>query len=275
MKPPLLILLIATLTFFACRTPRFVYSPSVPNQPIFKEEGDSKFAGYYSIPTHNTSPSEGYGCDVQAAYAVTDHWAVTANFFKRKEKDEYLIDDGSSNPYFESSVVRYTRNLLELGGGYYTPLDRFDRFFFNFYTGFGFGKFSFDDRGVDKDRLFYTRNHKANVFKWYLQPGFSLTTYRYFTLSMLARFSFVRYSNVTTNYNNEELEYFFLKGVRNKTLSFFEPTFQMHFAIPGWEWLKLESGMTLSGITNQGTLADSRLFCFSFGASFDFLKLKQ
>jgi len=34
--------------FFSCNTPRYIYSPSPPNNPYFKEKGDSKLAAYYS-----------------------------------------------------------------------------------------------------------------------------------------------------------------------------------------------------------------------------------
>src|SRR5205809_359634 len=86
-------LFLFTLIFFtACRTSRHVYSPFPANIPYFVKKGESKLATSYSSTDGNVSngqnkKDEGY--NLQAAYAVTDHWALTLGYSNRTEADLY------------------------------------------------------------------------------------------------------------------------------------------------------------------------------------------
>src|SRR6185436_15498399 len=97
-----------SIALTSCRTPRFVYSPAPPNNPYFREKGESKIAAYYSTAADENDLQQEYndGLDLQAAYAVSDHFALTADYFKRNEKDVFKDYDRS---LFDSSVIRYDR----------------------------------------------------------------------------------------------------------------------------------------------------------------------
>src|SRR6188474_2639221 len=105
------------IIMISCRTPRFIYSPAPPNNPYFREKGESKIAAYYSTAADENDLQQEYndGLDLQAAYAVSDHFALTADYFKRNEKDVFKDYDRS---LFDSSVIRYDRNLTNFGAGY-------------------------------------------------------------------------------------------------------------------------------------------------------------
>ena len=76
--------LFAGLLLSSCYTPRYVYSPSAHNVPLFSKKNDSKIAANYSsnLSLANSSENENdsYGFDLQGAYAISDHWALQANY---------------------------------------------------------------------------------------------------------------------------------------------------------------------------------------------------
>ena len=121
MKNKLLLSAIIIVTCLSsCATYRYIYSASPPNNPYFREKGESKLAGYYSSSDDNTTTNgTAGGWDLQGAYAISNHWAVTAAYFSRREKDVYDYISYNS----QSSVVKYKRNLFDIGGGYFVPLN--------------------------------------------------------------------------------------------------------------------------------------------------------
>ncbi len=267
------VIIIALLS--ACNTPRYIYSPSPPNNPYFKEKGDSKLAAYYSSGGDNNilTGEKNSGFDMQAAYAISNNWALTASFFKRKEQDVYSSDKYN---YFDSSIVRYKRHIADFGGGYFFPLDRRKTVFFSLYGGLGFGKFSFTDNGIDKTRANYNRVHNNTITKWFVQPSFSSFVGNYFRASFIGKFSFVHYGKNSTTYTNEELQYYWLNKINGKTFAFFEPTFNLQFGIPPLDWVKVDGGFTFSSSPfNDISRIRARSFNASIGLCFDFFKLKK
>ena len=72
----------------SCYTPRYMYSPAAQNVPVLVTKGDSKLSAAISTNlskkhvTNNTpGESKNRGFDLQAAYALTHHFAVAANYF--------------------------------------------------------------------------------------------------------------------------------------------------------------------------------------------------
>lgn len=68
--------IIIVVLLSACNTPRYIYSPSPPNNPYFKEKGDSRLAAYYSSGGDNNilTGEKKDGFDLQAAYAISNSW---------------------------------------------------------------------------------------------------------------------------------------------------------------------------------------------------------
>lgn len=266
-------LVILIVSCYSCNSPRFIYSPSPPNNPYFKEKRESKLSAYYSSggDDNNRTGHRNNGFDLQAAYAVGNNWALTAGYFDRKEKDIYPY--GNYN-YFDSSVVSYKRHITDFGGGYFIPVDNRRSVFLAIYGGLGFGKFSFTDDGIDKARVNYNRFHHSDITKWFIQPSLNLFATNYFRASFITKFSFVKYGNISTSYSPDELQFYWLDKIKNKTISYFEPAFNVQFGIPPVDWVKAEGGFTLSSDPfYKNSQIQARGFTASIGLSFDFTKL--
>lgn len=261
------LLLGITLTFFtSCGTYRYVYTASPANNPIFTKKGDSKLAGYYS-----SSGGDGLGktyaggLDLQGAYAFDNHWAITASYMGRKEKDLY----GDSFSNFDTSVVNYKRNLLELGGGYFTPLNKKKTIVFNMFGGFGKGKFSFTDHGIDNNDQPYSRMHQSNLSRWFIQPSINFLPGSYVRISYAMKFTLLNYHNINTNYTPEELSSFSLQNLGVRSFIFAEPSLSFQIGMPSVPWVKLDA--ILSSVTNNKILTEInvRTSNVSIGLNFD------
>lgn len=268
------------LTITSCRTPRFIYSPAPPNNPYFREKGESKLAAYYSVGTDDDESADEYneGYDLQAAYAISDHVALTADYFERSEKDAIFNYNRS---YFDSSVVRYRRHLTNLGGGYFTPITNDKKITINVFAGFGFGEFSFIDVGVDNGSN-YSRDYKSNMNRWYIQPSINFFPTKYFRTGLISRFSRVHYSNISTSYTPDELIYLDLDRLPGNTLTFLEATWNMQVTFKKMDWLYLDFGISLSTdpyirprYDNDKINLEARNLNVSIGVSLDISKMKK
>lgn len=241
---------ILCITFLAsCSTPRYIYIASPANNPVFTKKGDSKIAGYYSSSSGNSENNiYAHGFDVQGAYAIGNNWGLTASYLNRKEKDIY----GKKYNIFDSSTVNYKRNLLELGGGYFIPLNKKKTIVANIYGGYGTGKFSFTDNGFTIDSSAYSRNHKSTISRWYIQPSINFLLGEYVRISYLMKFTFVKYNNIITNYTTDEQNEFFLQNLGVRSYNFTEPSLSFQLGIPQVPWAKLET--ILSGVNNRKLL---------------------
>lgn len=262
---------------FSCNTNyRYIYTASPANNPYFIQKGDSKLTGNYSSNSSHPENKYADGIDLQAAYAFSDHWALTTAYYNRREKDIFPLRQ--TGP-FESSEVRYKRNLFDIGGGYFVSLNKRRTIAFNFYGGMSFGKFSFMDNGIDSSGAGYSRYHHNGVTRWFFQPSFNFMPGEYFRISYATKFSFVHYGNVQTSYTTEELKYLYLNKVDNQTLPFMEPSLNVQFGLPEIPWINLDAGISWTSnplnvfIFSSGVKV--RSFNSSIGLNFDFSKLKK
>ncbi len=255
----------------SCSSNRYIYSASPPNNPYFKEKGESKVAAYYSSSNDNASTKEfANGWHLQGAYAIADHWALTASWFHRREQDVY--NDYRYNNPFDSSVVKYKRNLFEMGGGYFISLNPKKTITINLYGGAAFGKFSFDDNGLDGNRANYSHNHSSSITKWFFQPSVNFMPGQYIRLSFSIKTSYVHYGNIHTSYTDNELQSFNLNILNNKTLNFIEPCWNFQFGLPKYPWVKLD--WIVSGVSNNVVYIENvRQNNVSIGLTFDFSKM--
>ena len=193
-------------TFCSCHTNRYIYFASPPNNPYFTKKGESKVAAYYSSSNSNSLTKEfADGFDLQGAYALSNHLALAVSYFNRKEKDVYGV--GYNDP-FDSSIVRYKRNLIDVGTGYFIALNKKKTITFNFYGGLSLGKFSIDDNGLDKNLISYNRFHSSHITRWFFQPSINFMPGKYVRFSFTLKSSYVLYGKVKTNYTSEELQFF-------------------------------------------------------------------
>lgn len=253
----------------SCTTYRYIYSASPPNNPYFITKGESKATAYYSSGGNNNRATgdNASGCDLQGAYAIGNHWALTTGYFNRRERDVYNF--GSSN---ESSTINYKRNLFDLGSGYFVALDKNKEFTFNLYGGIALGKFSFID-----NKTYYSRFHSSSITKWYFQPSVNFMPTQNFRLSFGTKFSFVHYGDIQTSYTPDEIQSLSLNLIANRTIPFIEPAFNIQFGIRKYPWIKLD--YTISGTSHpfrsENVQLDSRTSNVSIGLSVDFSKMRQ
>ncbi len=271
----LILLLLICLTIISCRTPRFVYSPAPPNNPYFRERGESKLAAYYSTGADANELTNEYnnGFDLQGAYAVSDHFALTADYFKRSEKDGIYEDNRT---YFDTSLVRYKRRLTSIGAGYFTPITNDRKITMNIYGGLGFGKYSFSDDGFDNGAG-YHRDYSSDMTKWYIQPSINFFVGNYFRTGLISKVSWVRFNDIETSYTSAELSYLDLDRLPGRTLRFFEATWNVQVSFRNMNWFYLDGGFTFSSdpFVNDDTNLEARNFNASIGISLDLSKINR
>jgi hypothetical protein len=245
------LLLFTVIILVSCNTNRYIYSASSPNNPYFTKKGESKLTGYYStigkshssvnsadLSSQNNRTGSSGGWDLQGGYAFSNHFSLIGDYYSKNEEDFYTNSENFSP--FNSSTVKYNRHLFETGAGYFIALNPKKTITFNFYAGIGGGKFSFDDHGIDSGNHSYTRYHRANITKWFLQPSFNFMPGNYVRFSFVLKRSFVHYGNIHTSYSAVELSDFSLDHLSNETLSFFEPALNIQFGLPAYPWIKLD-----------------------------------
>jgi len=269
-----IILTVATLFIMAsCNTPRFAYSPNAHNTPVFTEKNDSRLAVNYSTNADTRSSNDKYsrnksnGYDIQGAYAVTPSVAVQASFFSRNEKVS-----SNDQSFFDSSVIRYKRNLFEFGAGYFTPIDKNGKIHFQAYGGIGFGKVNINDNGRDNTPALYSRYFDANITKFYIEPAITFKSREVFAASLSTRFSVIKFGSVKSNYTQSEKEEFHLDSISRNAVVFFEPAFVNSFGFNKLPGLRLEYQLGLSLLMSR-LKVDNRTFNFSVGLVFDIPKL--
>jgi hypothetical protein len=252
------------LSLTACGVQRYVYSPPPATVTYFNEKGDNKIAAVISTGSNDgNSRGNTYnkGYDIQGGYALSNHFFVGGSYFHRKEGESA---DGSYN-YFDTSTINYKRNIIEVGGGCFLPLNNRRTSTFNVYAAYGFGRFKFDDYGL-LNGLPYDRNFSNKISKYSLQFGFNFMPSDYFHLSLTGKFSFVHFGATSTNYTNTELSYFNLNDISNSTTRFFEPTINTQIGIPQCKWMMLDMSITFCTDNNY---VNKREVNASIGLSFN------
>jgi hypothetical protein len=275
MKTALALLLIAfSFSLFSCYTPRYVYSPSAHNVPVLAKKGDSKLAFNYSVnPSDNTVKdsvpvkAKARGYDVQAAYAITNHWAVQLNYMHRTERNAGDFDAGVR----DSVVINYKRKLTEFGVGYFHLLSN-QRSLFQAFAGIGLGKFNFTDNGKDQGRVLRTRYHRMNVTKLFIQPAFTVRSKRNFAATFSSRHSVIFFSNIQTDYTAAELDNYKLDSLSYSPRVFWEPSVINSFGFKKLPGMQVEFQFGFAFLVSR-RFVDARAFNFSTGLLFDLPKL--
>lgn len=267
------LLLVLPFLLGACYTPRYVYSPAATNVPVLEKKGDNKLAVYYSTsPFSNASSKQfnNYGIDIQAAFAISRHWAVMANESIRYEKNSGDFDFSLS----DSAVIRYRRNLTEIGGGYYTSLPGAGNLRFQCMGGLGLGNFSMNDNGKNNLNQYYSRFHETRITKFFIQPAIQLRYNKFFSTSFATRFTVLWFNDIRTNYTADELQAFLLNELSSSPRTFLEPAMINIFSFKKLPAYKLELQFGFASLVSH-RFVDYRSINISAGASVDLSKLKK
>jgi hypothetical protein len=259
----------------ACYTPRYVYSPSAHNVPVLTQKGDSKLAFNYSAnltgnTTENTSTknTKGHGYDLQAAHALSNHWAVMVNYFNRKERNSGNFDAGNR----DSVTILYRRSMIEIAAGYYTILADNKQAIFQVFGGIGFGKSNFTDEGRNFNSLYRTRYHNMDVTKFFVQPAFMIRSKNNFAASFSSRMSLIIFKNIKTDYDAVELDKYKLDSLTISPRLFWEPAVVNTFGFKKLPGLQFEFQLGMAFLVSQ-RFVDYRSFNFSAGILLDLPKL--
>lgn len=268
-----LIPFISVFFLFSCYSShRYVNSPAPASMPYFDKKGQSDFSAYYSSGTINPQGDIHIKeVDLQSAYAISNHWAVTLEHSSRWEKDKIL-----PNSYYDvsdNSLVRYKRNITSVGAGYFFPVNRKEDNYLNIYAGVGFGNNNINDSRLDSLNL--SSFHKSQIIKYYLQPGFSFLWDK-ISIAIATKFSFIRYTGIKTNYNESRLTQYDLYDLDKRTVFFVEPSYSILITpIHKIRWLKLKGVLSCAIPFYDSDIHLSRFFCGSGGFSFDFINTKK
>jgi hypothetical protein len=265
MKPQLRLLVFACLLsmlFSSCTLFRFAYSPTVQQIPAFKEKGESRITAIAASTLVGTENSY----SLQGAYAVSDHFALTAAWNgSLRSQDELTTSSGSNT---STEVVKYNRSTAEFGAGIFYPLSKDKQVFFELYGGYGFGKNNINDNVATNSGP--NGFHYSKTNKFYFQPSFSFHPGTNFTITPALRFTSIGYSDIRTNYDNSELETYQLLEIGRKRLFFVEPALMTSFGFDGAPWFRIQAQMNVSLLTgNTTTHTNYRSNYFSVGFQFD------
>lgn len=268
----LLFSLIALTAMISCYSPRYVYSPAAANVPVLTKKADSKLAAYYSNNSfggRDVKSLYNYGFDMQAAYALNNHWLVLINQSNRYEKST-----GHVETYFlDSNSIRYKRSITEIGGGYFTPIKDSSKLFVQLLGGIGLGKFTMNDNGKDASG-YYSRYHITSVTKLFFQPALQLRYSKNFSSSFASRFTVLWYHAVKTDYSVAEQEAYLLDGLTASPRTFWEPVIINNFSFNKIPALQFELQIGFAALISKRFI-DYRSVNISAGAVVDFSKKRK
>ena len=252
-----------------------MYSPAAHNVPVLVKKGDSKLAFNYSLNAADKASDKNVykdgkvrGYDLQAAYAVTNNWAVQFNYVHRTEQNSGDFGPGLR----DSTVIDYRRRLTEIAAGYFHQLDNNKRVLFQVFAGVGFGKFGFTDNGRDYNGVLRSRYHHMDITKVFIQPAVMIRSKNNFAASLSSRNSIIYFRNIKTNYTATELNNYTLDSLNYRPKFFWEPALVNNFGFKKLPGVQLEFQMGFAFLMSR-QFADYRSFNVSAGLLFDLPKL--
>jgi hypothetical protein len=259
----------------SCYTPRYVYSPSAHNVPVLVKKGDNKVAVNYSFgfaslvkKTNVATQAKASGIDIQTAYAFSNKWAGQFNYMYRGERNAGDFDSNS----IDSTVIKYKRNLTELGLGYFTRIGKDSIVLFQLFGGVGIGKANFTDNGRDRNMIFRSRYHNMNITKVFIQPALMVRSGKNFAASLSSRHSIIFFRKISTNYNATELNNYKLDSLTYRPRVFWEPAIINTFGFKEMPGVQFEFQMGFAFLMSR-QFVDYRSSNISAGLLFDLPKL--
>ncbi len=168
MKKSIIVIILIAGIMTSC-SPLF-YTPNTQNVPLISEKGDNKL----------TVAGNGNQVELQGAYGLTDAFAIQANagWFLPREEDN---GNGGSGKF------------IELGGGYFTPIQ--ENFVFEAYGLIGFGTMENNFPSTKEANLESKGDISANVFRIGIQPNFGYKS-KHFEVALSSRIVNLMYNNI-------------------------------------------------------------------------------
>jgi len=209
-KQYLLGLIISLLVTASCT--KIMYLPNAQNVPSLKSKNDIDL----NLGTRN----------FQAAYAITDHFGISANALVGSS--EWTV--GSNGNDTEYDISRFN---LEGAVGYFNNFA--GNGIFQVFGGGGIGKYDYDYYDVINGVGGPLNEYSANSIKLYLQPAIGMSS-DYFDVFFSTRLVGLNFTGETTNISETELFEEDLSELLDPFYTFLEPclTFRV-----GYKWVKL------------------------------------
>lgn len=265
--PKGLMIVLIVLFFSSCYSPRYVYSPATQNIPLLCKKNDIKVGGYIATGLNSNdlalyNNASNFGIDLHGAYAFTNHFAGMINYYNRWERN------GGDNDVVagDSITVKYKRNLVEFGGGYFSALEN-ENSSFQLFAGMAFGKFQINESNA-QNRISASRFHNSNITKVFIQPAIISGVHKRFTASFSLRFTMVYYNHISTDYSSSELKTYFLTDLSSSPVFFWEPAMDYVFGFKRFPGVKLDMQTGFSVLINR-RFVDYRTINLSLGVTSD------
>jgi len=187
-----------TLIFFcSCTIQRRIYSPTAINNPSLQQKNDHSLSLTYSGPS---------GFDFTGGYAITNGLAIIGGAYVYRNNDHQVENDIFSDLTTNSDLL-YKHKGFHGGMGYFFALSKKTKSTYaSFFTGYTKGNFSMNEHAVETDNTgttpVTTTNdyfYKSDIGRYFLQGAFNGYLDR-FEISVSAKYKYVTYTNVVTNY---------------------------------------------------------------------------
>lgn len=215
-----------------------LYTPSAINTPLFTEKG--QVSANFQVAT---------GKNFQAAYAVTDHFAVMANRFDYEIDDEdFLWDIDSPRPKNDLYLTGIA-SMNELGFGYFNSSNRviknpYYKGIFELFGGYGIGNSSFTPFKQTNNAVvpFPKHMHSYATNKIFIQPSFGIK-HNIIEMAFTPRITNVFYGKPKSDIPDSLWAVNDLTNINKKNYTFFEPTITARL---GYKGIKLQAQITRS-----------------------------
>lgn len=209
----------------------YAYAPSAVNAPFLKEKNQLRLSGNILLgegDEDNSNSFSNYGKHLRAAYAITDHFGITAAYATSKEKDIY-------NPSYAelSKTIAYRRSLGEISAGYFTAANKKKNLYLECYVGYGPGRNRITESYEYPDATNYTGGFFNNNYHlFYLQPAIVLHHKNILQMGVSLRTSMIKFGEASTNYHEDLLRDSDVRlfELEKYSYSFFQPA--LSFRIP-------------------------------------------
>lgn len=235
------------MTFTSCT--HYYYIPATKNVPLFKEKNE------YRANFSFGGGDETNTFDMQAAYSLTDKFAVAANFMAASGGDKSSPNWGRGN-YVDAAV------------GYYKPIT--PNLIFETFAGIG---------GSSQHHQYGTSQTNANVvqitdygysklsfMKYFVQPSIGLT-FDAFDVAVTSGFSYLTFGKVDNGIIPTDDHWWEVAAVEaSKNSYLFEPAITLR---GGWKYVKCQMQFLTSVNLSYKDLPYERTKA-SFGVSFAF-----
>lgn len=216
----ILLTLIAADLLSGCS--HYYYIPNVQSVPLFRQKNEYRLSLFSGFGVSSSSK------EIQAAYSITNHFGVMANFLSAKDLENGADSWGKGN-YFEGAV------------GYFKPFGKSK--VFEIYGGVGGSKQYHQYRPEFIDTTYYGGTNagtsELSFTRLFLQPSIGLT-FNSFDIAFSTRICRLSFYNINNKIDRilKEDEFAILNSIaQNKNFIFFEPALTIR---GGWKNLKVQ-----------------------------------